>query len=217
MCVEALSRLFPCLGHSSPSTASDGAGSSPSWWRLALSITSIALGVFAGAAFLATNSLIALGATVGLGVAAICLWPRIGSRPTPPPIPLGPGFVPFGAQLPPPMPMPMPMPFVPPPPMRPVHPETRIHPGDRGTPGFAPMYPPQMPFPVAAQHHQDQRIHPGDRQSPGVHLGGHGGIPGGHHHAPDDRVSPGDRQRPGAPLPDPLSGESRIPIRPSHH
>ena len=78
MCVDALSRWLPCTETNATVRYEADHSSCSSAMRIALSIASIAIGILSTTLFLATNDLIALGVTVALGIAAICLWPKRG-------------------------------------------------------------------------------------------------------------------------------------------
>ncbi len=126
--------------------------------RIALSIASIAIGILSTSVFLTTHNIVALGLTVALSVAAICLWPKRNSYPSLPSRVLY-SPPPFGAAFLPPQPV---YPIVPPPVPMPlfVAPSTDRHVrvGDR-----MPVAPPILPFtssaaPFESAHGGEQRI-----------------------------------------------------------
>lgn len=231
MCFAApLSRYLPCTSYDEQGPIEERAPQCCPLMRIATSITAIALGIITASVVAATGNLIALAATIGLGIAAICLWPGEGRRGIPPSLaPVHRTFLttsPFHSPPPivTPMPVAVPVPVYTSPPL-----ESQIFSPPVSFPIPVPVYTPprleQQIFSAPAQYNDfsgERRIQPGSRRptvqstapyaaSPSIPsfdgTGERRVIVGSH--APTPHPSP----TPGFPgMPD-LQDERRVPIK----
>ncbi len=212
-------RWCPCGGTSDPIRAESTEESCSSAIRVAMSIASIAICILSTTLFLATDSIIALGVTVALGIATICLWPKRGGG-APLSTPLYQVHHAFEAAIPRPTIYPVPAfraypaperfgppSYYPDPPIVAyAPPETRVHVGGGGR--FAgPAAPPMMAAHVREAHHgEEDRIPVGghERAAPRYHppamVGG--GL--------EPRLAPLPVVHP--PIIAPAAEEQRIPV-----